>query len=155
VLIKTELNNNIQEFSVYSEVLNKYGSHWTLLNKLEGGSIQPLSKEVLLDVFKYIVVNPDLEFTYFLNITDIKINDITNSIVLVSPGGEFVLETLKNEYNTDTEFVIEPSLRDMNTFVNMLVLSVPKQKTEKKDDESSDSDVSKEIDNDKDDPDDD
>jgi hypothetical protein len=62
---------------------------------------------------------------------------------------------IKNEYNTDTEFVIEPSLRDMNTFVNMLVLSVPKQKTEKKDDESSDSDVSKEIDNDKDDPDDD
>ena len=110
VLIKTELNNNIQEFSVYSEVLNKYGSHWTLLNKLEGGSIQPLSKEVLLDVFKYIVVNPDLEFTYFLNITDIKINDITNSIVLVSPGGEFVLETLKNEYNTTHNINLASSL---------------------------------------------
>jgi hypothetical protein len=62
---------------------------------------------------------------------------------------------IKNEYNTDTEFVIEPSLRDMNTFVNMLVLSVTKQTTEKKNDEGSDSDVSKEIDNDKDDLDDD
>ena len=110
VLVKTELNNNIQEFSVYSEVLNKYKSHWTLLNKLEGGSIQPLSKEVLLDVYKYIVVNSDLEFTYFLNITDIKINDITNSIVLVSPGGEFVLETLKSEYKTTHDLVLASNL---------------------------------------------
>lgn len=110
ILVKTELNNNIQEFSVYSEELNNYKSHWTLLNKLEGGSIQPLAKEVLTDLYNYVIGNPELEFTYFLNISDIKLNDITNSLILISVGGEIDLASFKSENSIAHEMILSSNL---------------------------------------------
>jgi len=55
---------------------------------------------------------------------------------------------IKNEYNTDNEYNVELTLKDMNMFVDLLIMAAPKQKRESKKDtaESSDSDVSKEID---------
>jgi hypothetical protein len=44
VLIRTQLNNNVQEFTVYSEEENTLGEHWSLLNPINSGKIQPLSK---------------------------------------------------------------------------------------------------------------
>lgn len=110
ILVKTELNNNVQEFSVYSEELNKYKSHWTLLNKLEGGSIQPLGKDVLIDLYNYIISNPELEFSYFLNVTDIKINDITNTLVIISSGGEMDINSFKTTNNVSHELIFTSNL---------------------------------------------
>lgn len=106
ILVRTQLNNNVQEFSVYSEEENTLGEHWSLLNPINSGKIQPLTKEMLLDLFKAVVTHPTLEFTYFLNVTDIKVNDVTGSIILVTPGGIENIDDFKANFGIQTTPVI-------------------------------------------------
>ncbi len=103
ILVKTQIANAVQEFYLYSEEENSLGSHWTLLNKTNSGKIQPLSRNVLVNLFDSIVTNPNLEFSYFFNVTDIKVNDVNNSIVMVSPGGKLDLNSFNSKYNTTVE----------------------------------------------------
>ncbi len=106
ILIKTELNNNVQEFYVYSEEENSLSSHWTLINERSSGKIQPLSKTALTNLFLYVVNNANLEFTYFLNVTDIKINETTNTLLIVTPGGNSDINTFKNKYGITGEPIL-------------------------------------------------
>jgi hypothetical protein len=106
VIVRTLLNNNVQEFYVYYEEENAAGSHWSLLNQVSGGKIQPLSAEVLKDVYKYIVTSPDLEFSYFMNVTDIKLNETANSVVIVTPGGTANLADFTTRFGITTTPVL-------------------------------------------------
>lgn len=105
ILVKTQIANSVQEFYLYSEEENSLGSHWTLLNKTNSGKIQPLSRNVLVNLYDSIVTNPNLEFSYFFNVTDIKVNDVNNSIVMVSPGGKMDLNAFNTKYKTSIEKV--------------------------------------------------
>lgn len=115
VLIKTELNNNVQEFYVYSEEENALSSHWTLVNEISGGKIQPLSKTALSDLFQYIVSHANLEFTYFLNATDIKINETTNTLVIACPGGNVDVAIFKTKFGITQEIVVSSYLTPLLT----------------------------------------
>ena len=106
ILIKTELNNNVQEFYVYTEVGNSLGTKWTLVNEYSGGKVQPLSRVALTDLFKYIITNPAIEFTYFLNVTDIEINANTNSLLVISPGGSANVNNFKLKYGINAELIV-------------------------------------------------
>lgn len=110
ILIKTVLNKNIQEFYVYTEEENTTGDHWSLINKIQGGSLQPLEKNILKNLFESIISNTELEFTSFLNITDIKLNTNTNSLILCSPGGYVDLTNFKNKYGKANDVVLATNL---------------------------------------------
>ncbi len=99
VLVKTQLVNSVQEFYVYSESENKNGSHWTLVNKIIKGTIMPLNRSALINVFKHIATDTSLEFSYFLNVTDFTFNSITNSLILVSPGGVADVNSFTSKYS--------------------------------------------------------
>lgn len=99
VLIKTQLVNSVQEFYVYSESENKNGVHWTLVNKIVKGTVMPLNKPALTNVFKHIATDTSLEFSYFLNITDFAFNSTTNSLILLSPGGIADISAFTSKYS--------------------------------------------------------
>ncbi len=110
ILIKTELNNNVQEFYVYSEEDNTLGTKWSLVNEISGGSVQPLSRNALTNLFQYIITKTELEFTYFLNVTDIEHNPNTNSLLVITPGGTADINAFKSKYGINNDLVVSSYL---------------------------------------------